>query len=826
MFRGRCFCLDDPLHVPSKQREAAAALIRTHGGTVCFAFSPRAHCLLCFAEAPSGSRRCGQAAAAAVPLVRAEFLAACCRQGSLADIEPYRLSPSTPSPTAAPSPRAAAEPHPAAPRALPPPRPSSGRTTILAGSAFAKQPRITPSPADLTTPTSSASSSLDFPPDCWVELASFRDVLLRPAPRKPSGTQPAQPPPSHGVMQALLPHLSVPPVPDARLNPGEWPLPQDFPPDRWVELASFRDVLLRPAPRKPPGAQPAQPPPSHGVMQALLPHLSVPRGSGALLSRIQWFASKRPRLQFRLAGLQRALARCAAARPAQRRTFLRQGFIPLLRSCAAFHTVPRPQRFRGQSEMEVEAEEFPPHRNRRTAAPPPLWPAEAEPSLRADLRALRRRQRFELDASVQRVAELEERSDDPMADLLDYRRLWKAEARHSHLLRKAQRKAQWIKRQNQRRRGSLSWAHGASRHPKLWRFISHWVYTEPTLRRERAALASFPWAHPGLFVRQPGVRGVAAPPHRKGYAGKALCSVADLSFDVGALDFSLAFTAQAQHNAAFRDLVWEDGVAFPPTASWLYKRMTGEWVGTGDPARAAEWHYVHAPVPPRAPAHPPGRDAGHAGHTPDAFLAHPAAQAAALTFPEVVALRLYTGPAFALINAAHRRGESQEFAVTSYCLEAAIIKLALNGKKMDTMRGLIGRMPDTFVAAYEYGQRLRHGDAICDAAFMSTTRSLDVATNANYGGDTLFVIRGRKNRDCFLRTGADVSWVSQFPHEQEVLFPCYTELWFVPMEKRDRSQRWYALAGKKQLFEFTVRCYYDHTRGCPYVAGLDPEAPR
>lgn len=153
--------------------------------------------------------------------------------------------------------------------------------------------------------------------------------------------------------------------------------------------------------------------------------------------------------------------------------------------------------------------------------------------------------------------------------------------------------------------------------------------------------------------------------------------------------------------------------------------------------------------------------------------------------------------------------------MTSYCLEAAIIKLALNGKKMDTMRGLIGRMPDgqglgglslhrrkgilrrwrrsiaaprkepcapedpghpppgppppaqpsfgvgfpqrpplspnsptppssppptcpgsgpTFVAAYESGQRLRHGDAICDAAFMSTTRSLDVATNANYGG--------------------------------------------------------------------------------------------
>ena len=53
-------------------------------------------------------------------------------------------------------------------------------------------------------------------------------------------------------------------------------------------------------------------------------------------------------------------------------------------------------------------------------------------------------------------------------------------------------------------------------------------------------------------------------------------------------------------------------------------------------------------------------------------------------------------------------------------------------------------------------QSIRHGDAICDSAFMSTSKAINVAMTGNYGGQTLCVIRGRKNRDGFLRSGADV----------------------------------------------------------------------
>eukprot|EP00995_Heteronema_vittatum_P009272 NODE_4574_length_569_cov_268.925000_g3326_i0.p3 GENE.NODE_4574_length_569_cov_268.925000_g3326_i0~~NODE_4574_length_569_cov_268.925000_g3326_i0.p3 ORF type:complete len:160 (+),score=48.07 NODE_4574_length_569_cov_268.925000_g3326_i0:33-512(+) len=157
---------------------------------------------------------------------------------------------------------------------------------------------------------------------------------------------------------------------------------------------------------------------------------------------------------------------------------------------------------------------------------------------------------------------------------------------------------------------------------------------------------------------------------------------------------------------------------------------------------------------------------------------------------------------------------------TSYLLDSALVKLALHMPKKDTVRGITGTMPAKFVATYEAGEALRHGDAICDAAFMSTSLAVDVALGNTYGGTTLFVLRGRKPRDQFLRGGAAVGWVSQFPHEQEVLFPSYTELWYVRPEKRDKKQPWYTARRQQAVFEFTVRCYYDAARNCPYVPGV------
>ena len=93
-----------------------------------------------------------------------------------------------------------------------------------------------------------------------------------------------------------------------------------------------------------------------------------------------------------------------------------------------------------------------------------------------------------------------------------------------------------------------------------------------------------------------------------------------------------------------------DNVLSPNDGEWvefLDRCLEMEWqLG----AAAAEWTYVMEPVPIPAPGTDADRDRGRAGRTLDDFCADPMAQRAGLLRPEVIALRLYTGPGYDVMN--------------------------------------------------------------------------------------------------------------------------------------------------------------------------------
>lgn len=177
----------------------------------------------------------------------------------------------------------------------------------------------------------------------------------------------------------------------------------------------------------------------------------------------------------------------------------------------------------------------------------------------------------------------------------------------------------------------------------------------------------------------------------------------------------------------------------------------------------------------------------------DDFMQHKLTKAAGLTKPEVLALRLYTGPLYVKYNTKLRdllkrfyelqeqdqmsqdeamikaRQESGDrFVTTIHAIASALIKLAKvsplppGGK---VYRGLSGmNVPDCFRRPDKYGCR-----GGVEFGFMSTSMSKEQAMvymDADEGMPTLFEVRtGQVDR------GARLNWVSQFPREEEVLLP-------------------------------------------------------
>ena len=161
-----------------------------------------------------------------------------------------------------------------------------------------------------------------------------------------------------------------------------------------------------------------------------------------------------------------------------------------------------------------------------------------------------------------------------------------------------------------------------------------------------------------------------------------------------------------------------------------------------------------------------------------------------LSMQEFQAARLYTGPMYMKYNAVLRGlgeeglpkikkkvlfedmmrlcGDSR-YVTTLHCISSAIVKLSRLAKPQTVYRGLAGR-----VLPSEFWLGQGHGGV--EFAFMSTTADREVAM-------TYAKAEVREAASCVMEVkmgminrGADLSWLSQYPHEKEITFPPYTGL--------------------------------------------------
>ena len=166
------------------------------------------------------------------------------------------------------------------------------------------------------------------------------------------------------------------------------------------------------------------------------------------------------------------------------------------------------------------------------------------------------------------------------------------------------------------------------------------------------------------------------------------------------------------------------------------------------------------------------RDRGHDGMTLADFCKHEMARSAELTPAEVAAIRLYSGPMFAPINLALRTEQIADWATTIGCCYSGVLKLSFCSQPARVYRGVREdemRLPEAFLSREE--GKFAGG---VERAFMSTTKSPAVALDYSGGAATvgsIFVIDFDMNS-----RGASIQWLSQYPHEEELLFPPCTGL--------------------------------------------------
>eukprot|EP00964_Phaeocystis_antarctica_P052885 scaffold30992_cov59-Phaeocystis_antarctica.AAC.1 len=155
----------------------------------------------------------------------------------------------------------------------------------------------------------------------------------------------------------------------------------------------------------------------------------------------------------------------------------------------------------------------------------------------------------------------------------------------------------------------------------------------------------------------------------------------------------------------------------------------------------------------------------------------------ALALAEIIGARLYTGPMFFKYNNVLRGLESDvpflrsqfeklclgnTYATTLHVINSAVVKLGKLTFAGKVYRGVSGRaLPEQFWKQNQYG--VRGG---IESAFMSTTLDPKVATQytPQLAAPASSMQQGMVDR------GADLSWLSQYPHEQEILFGPLTAL--------------------------------------------------
>ena len=224
----------------------------------------------------------------------------------------------------------------------------------------------------------------------------------------------------------------------------------------------------------------------------------------------------------------------------------------------------------------------------------------------------------------------------------------------------------------------------------------------------------------------------------------------------------------------------------------------------------SEWAYVNERVPSSAEGDHSGRDDGNVGKSPDDFLREVngfiqarredgfglnlSIEHAMLTLDEVLSVRVYSGPTYQPINGflrqigrltgIHREAMARNpvltFTATIGHLCSAIRKLAAVATPDEVsaplFRGVRGELPRSFWLPDDKGM-------VCatDCAFMSTSRSRTVPIEFMSGNENvLWELAPKAESDAGFHYGADISLLSQFSGEEEVLFPPCTMMVLLP----------------------------------------------
>lgn len=149
---------------------------------------------------------------------------------------------------------------------------------------------------------------------------------------------------------------------------------------------------------------------------------------------------------------------------------------------------------------------------------------------------------------------------------------------------------------------------------------------------------------------------------------------------------------------------------------------------------------------------------------------------AGLIREEVIALRLYTGPMYVHYNGVLRKQSERKprFVTTIHAANSAINKLSQQTKACTVYRGMVGgKLPDDFHPKDDEAVR-----GAVERAFMSTSKTREVALSfaredPEHGGEARILFEIEMG---MVAKGADVSFLSQFPEEEEILFAPLTAL--------------------------------------------------
>lgn len=276
-------------------------------------------------------------------------------------------------------------------------------------------------------------------------------------------------------------------------------------------------------------------------------------------------------------------------------------------------------------------------------------------------------------------------------------------------------------------------------------------------------------------------------------AASKMCGVPNMlkyentSFFVAGLDALLARPTLTMAEEFARDVAWTD---------WKDKSYTLK----------AEWDYVTGVATAMAGCTPGERDKTNDGKTPNDFLrevnAHIAQRRVAghgslpedvayLTMNELLGVRLYSGPAYQPLNGflrdisrvrpSLRRHISEHprltYVATVGHICSAIRKLANIATPEEATtplwRGVRGRLPTSFWMADDSG-------IMCavDLAFMSTSRERQAPIDymSADADNVMWALQPQVESDTAYHFGADISMLSQFGEEKEVLYPPCTML--------------------------------------------------